>query len=198
MGIDPVTHKPKNDTLISSDGQNKNTANLSHMAQWESARLEAEARLARQSKIRQTIPQTGPVQKPTGPAQCLDVWNGSVWSNASGDLQSPTSTISSAAGIGGGSDGGMMKEEGEEDQWKEMEYPVQIQSAWQPDPIENFTDLLLSNSSDGGETGGTAGGSGGDYWNNILNLVDVSQSDSPMFWAMDFVRELVIYYGKGN
>ncbi|GAB2287776.1 hypothetical protein Dimus_022136 [Dionaea muscipula] len=53
MGIDPVTHKPKNDALLSpADGQTKNAANLSHMAQWESARLEAEARLARQSKLR--------------------------------------------------------------------------------------------------------------------------------------------------
>ncbi|KAL1338133.1 hypothetical protein HN51_032811 [Arachis hypogaea] len=52
MGIDPVTHKPKNDTLLSSDGQSKTAANLSHMAQWESARLEAEARLVRESKLR--------------------------------------------------------------------------------------------------------------------------------------------------
>ncbi|KAL2335496.1 hypothetical protein Fmac_016709 [Flemingia macrophylla] len=52
MGIDPVTHKPKNDALLSSDGQSKTAANLSHMAQWESARLEAEARLVRESRIR--------------------------------------------------------------------------------------------------------------------------------------------------
>lgn len=52
MGIDPITHKPKNDALSSNDSKSKNAANLSHMAQWESARLEAEARLARQSKLR--------------------------------------------------------------------------------------------------------------------------------------------------
>ncbi|KAI9124713.1 hypothetical protein K1719_004635 [Acacia pycnantha] len=53
MGIDPVTHKPKNDALVprSDGGQSKTAANLSHMAQWESARLEAEARLARESKL---------------------------------------------------------------------------------------------------------------------------------------------------
>ncbi|KAL1211336.1 Transcription factor [Cardamine amara subsp. amara] len=51
MGIDPVTHKHKNETLSSSTGQSKNAATLSHMAQWESARLEAEARLARESKL---------------------------------------------------------------------------------------------------------------------------------------------------
>ncbi|CAK9140054.1 unnamed protein product [Ilex paraguariensis] len=49
MGIDPVTHKPKTTALGSS--QAKDAANLSHMTQWESARLEAEARLGRNSKL---------------------------------------------------------------------------------------------------------------------------------------------------
>ncbi|XP_022993616.1 transcription factor MYB106-like [Cucurbita maxima] len=52
MGIDPVTHKPKNDALLTGDGQSKSVANLSHIAQWESARLEAEARLVRESRLR--------------------------------------------------------------------------------------------------------------------------------------------------
>lgn len=51
MGIDPVTHKPKIDALGSGTGNPKDAANLSHMAQWESARLEAEARLVRESKL---------------------------------------------------------------------------------------------------------------------------------------------------
>ncbi|KAG9451367.1 hypothetical protein H6P81_011332 [Aristolochia fimbriata] len=54
MGIDPVTHKPKTDalgTLVDGHAA-KTAANLSHMAQWESARLEAEARLVRESKLR--------------------------------------------------------------------------------------------------------------------------------------------------
>lgn len=51
MGIDPVTHKPKHhDAYGSGSGHAKDAANLSHMAQWESARLEAEARLVRESK----------------------------------------------------------------------------------------------------------------------------------------------------
>ncbi|KAL6969574.1 hypothetical protein U1Q18_029285 [Sarracenia purpurea var. burkii] len=49
MGIDPVTHKPKSEAL--GLGQMKDAANLRHMAQWESARLEAEARLVRESKL---------------------------------------------------------------------------------------------------------------------------------------------------
>lgn len=52
MGIDPTTHKPKTDALGGSGGcQSKDAANLSHMAQWESARLEAEARLVRESRL---------------------------------------------------------------------------------------------------------------------------------------------------
>ncbi|KAK6133657.1 hypothetical protein DH2020_032567 [Rehmannia glutinosa] len=39
MGIDPMTHKPKNHAL--GCDQAKDFANLWHMAQWESARLEA-------------------------------------------------------------------------------------------------------------------------------------------------------------
>ncbi|KAG8384678.1 hypothetical protein BUALT_Bualt04G0143000 [Buddleja alternifolia] len=165
MGIDPVTHKPKNDTLLSSDGHSKNVANLSHMAQWESARLEAEARLVRQSKLRSgsaTSFQTqsskftsasSPIQKPVGPTRCLDVlkaWSGGVWGKTSdaagtsggvsvmgsgGELESPTSTLSSAAGVGGDNssaafvefagnssascDDGIMKEENEAE-WKNL------------------------------------------------------------------------------
>lgn len=63
--------------------------------------------------------------------------------------------------------------------------------------VEKFTDLLLSNTSsgdqrfsdDGGESdnGSGSGGSGDyyednkNYWNSILNLVNSSPSDSPMF-----------------
>ncbi|CAA3028043.1 transcription factor MYB16-like [Olea europaea subsp. europaea] len=111
MGIDPMTHKPKNDTLTSSDGQSKNSANLSHMAQWESARLEAEARLARQSKLRSnsfTNPlnssefsssTSSQMNKPVGLAQCLDIlkaWNGGdgAMVGLGCELESPTSTLS--------------------------------------------------------------------------------------------------------
>lgn len=104
MGIDPVTHKPKNDTILSThEGHLKNTANLSHMAQWESARLEAEARLVRQSKLR-----SDSAPPPNNPMPlCLDIlkpWNG-VWTtninpcNDTGGTtthhdHSPTSTVS--------------------------------------------------------------------------------------------------------
>ncbi|XP_075515063.1 transcription factor MYB16-like isoform X2 [Primulina tabacum] len=106
MGIDPVTHKTKNDAWLCSDGQSKNAANLSHMAQWESARLEAETRLARQSKLRsgtgiisfqarnsEFASTTSQNHNPVGTLECLDVLKGR-------DLESPTSTLSSSAGTG--------------------------------------------------------------------------------------------------
>ncbi|KAF6148168.1 hypothetical protein GIB67_011943 [Kingdonia uniflora] len=141
MGIDPLTHKPKNDTLSLGSGQSNSGANLSHMAQWESARLEAEARLVRESKMRANslhyqhgLPGTGlssgsSLTTTTEPI-CLDVlkaWQG-AWSKSmksSGqDLESPTSTLSflsdnsllipnSMATIDCG--GLIVKEEGEED-----------------------------------------------------------------------------------
>ncbi|KAI3452281.1 hypothetical protein Pfo_008946 [Paulownia fortunei] len=268
MGIDPVTHKPKNDAMLSSDGESKNAANLSHMAQWESARLEAEARLVRQSKLRsgssssfqtqssEFASTSSQLHNPAGQSRCLDVlkaWNGGVWTKTSeaaaasggvsmagigGELESPTSTLSSAAGIvesstafvefvgnsSGSCDGGIMKGESEED-WKHLAeyrdgignsipFPSELHetsfpSAWASESmrgnsehvpcgnfVEKFTDLLLSTSSgdrrfsvDGGESdNGSGTGGGGDYyednknyWNSILNLVNSSPSDSPIF-----------------
>lgn len=132
MGIDPVTHKPKNDPLLSpaaaaaADGGAASThcakaaATLSHMAQWETARLEAEARLARQSKLRSSNLNNKPPPPPSLDShppllpRCLDVlnaWQGPVTGGAGGELESPTSTVSysenaaaavqAVAGVGG-------------------------------------------------------------------------------------------------
>ncbi|KAL4577273.1 hypothetical protein LXL04_013378 [Taraxacum kok-saghyz] len=96
MGIDPVSHKPKNDTLLSTDGHFKSTANLSHMAQWESARLEAEARLVKQTKVRSMNSTYGPpssryldVHKTWSTGINLDNGNGIV-----NDSESSSSTLS--------------------------------------------------------------------------------------------------------
>ncbi|KAL8124605.1 transcription factor MYB106-like [Apium graveolens] len=113
MGIDPVTHKPKNDTILSTnDGHLKNTANLSHMAQWESARLEAEARLVRQSKLRSnsaprgspefSAPPNTAVNKPMAPPPlCLDIlkaWNGAWTTN----IMPCNETGGTTSGVGNG------------------------------------------------------------------------------------------------
>ncbi|XP_047079785.1 transcription factor MYB106-like [Lolium rigidum] len=76
MGIDPVTHKPRADadTTAGSGARSRVAAHLSHTAQWESARLEAEARLARDAKLRALA------SPPPPPASSV--------------LDSPTSTLS--------------------------------------------------------------------------------------------------------
>ena len=118
MGIDPVTHKPKTDALGSGSGNPKDVANLSHMAQWESARLEAEARLVRESKLvtnnnTQALPhhhQLGPanttpahhfINKAGGgavaPPPCLDVlkaWQG-AWTKSSNNNNRECNTLAS-------------------------------------------------------------------------------------------------------
>ncbi|KAG8366373.1 hypothetical protein BUALT_Bualt17G0073000 [Buddleja alternifolia] len=104
MGIDPMTHKPKNHALGS--GQPKDIANLSHMAQWESARLEAEARIVRESKSKlvsnpyhttQLLSKATIMTQPPLPSlpppwpPCLDilkVWQG-AWTNPRKDINTP-------------------------------------------------------------------------------------------------------------
>ncbi|CAL9196839.1 unnamed protein product [Musa hybrid cultivar] len=113
MGIDPCTHKAKIDTLSSANGHPKKVANLSHMAQWESARLEAEARLARESKLRAAsnftiLPQqqqmgtssssSSTTPLPPGPVNpWLEAWSAKPATQGERiDLESPTSTLSLA------------------------------------------------------------------------------------------------------
>ncbi|XP_039023738.1 transcription factor MYB106-like [Hibiscus syriacus] len=80
MGIDPMTHKPRIDAL-SSSGHECHNSNLNHMAQWERARLEAEAREAgRYSSNKQALlriqpkihPGTDPLSLKPRP-KCIDV-----------------------------------------------------------------------------------------------------------------------------
>nr|AYE54695.1 MIXTA1 [Torenia fournieri] len=220
MGIDPVTHKPKNDALPSGDGNcNKSAANLSHMAQWESARLEAEARLVRQSKLRsassiqaQTNQEftstSNPAQRQVGPTRCLDVLK--AWSNngaAAGGMESPTSTLSSAANVGSsnftdhlvnnsGNSSDLTRDEN-----NKSTIPLTSSSSFLSSSsslhdenasfMEKFTDLLLSveQNHHGEDESGRAVidgcfEDGKNYWDSILHLVnDSSPSDhhSPEF-----------------
>ncbi|XVF54336.1 hypothetical protein PTKIN_Ptkin05aG0173200 [Pterospermum kingtungense] len=72
IGVDPATHKPVAvvAALASPNGADlKKVTNLIHTAQWENARLEAEARLVRESsKLRQNDHQPG---LPAGPLPTL-------------------------------------------------------------------------------------------------------------------------------
>ena len=99
MGIDPVTHKATNGALIGTEDVKsaKAAASLSHMAQWESARLEAEGRLARESKMHTAvpIPTSIPVQPTNLPDSTASLCLGMLqaWQGAKLDLESPTSTL---------------------------------------------------------------------------------------------------------
>ncbi|KAL8518722.1 hypothetical protein ACS0TY_009897 [Phlomoides rotata] len=95
MGIDPTTHKPKNNQAGSA--QSKHAAAVNHMAQWETARLEAEARLARESKL-QLLHRATAAPPPPRFLDVLKVWQATVplssfFNSAAGALESPTSTL---------------------------------------------------------------------------------------------------------
>ncbi|KAM1053100.1 hypothetical protein TB2_000587 [Malus domestica] len=55
MGIDPQTHEPLSSNCLSNNASA--SAATRHMAQWESARLEAEARLSRDSSLFSRVPE---------------------------------------------------------------------------------------------------------------------------------------------
>ncbi|KAM1682044.1 hypothetical protein ACFX2K_039508 [Malus domestica] len=86
IGFDPVTHKPKAAILGSANGDPKNWSNLSHIAQWESARLQAEARFVKESKLRMLESAPAPSLSdehyqfaPPLVPQCLDILRASAW-----------------------------------------------------------------------------------------------------------------------
>ncbi|KAJ4872212.1 myb domain protein 106 [Raphanus sativus] len=196
MGIDPVTHKHKNETLLSSTGQsNKNLATLSHMAQWESARLEAEARLARESKLLHL--QHYQNKKAAAPSLCLTHKASTNWTKPNegmGDhqlLESPTSTVTFSEnlppmimhlGIPTGNRNSRVAVSSEHDDWmRQINCPEEGIE-------EGFTSLLLSDSVDRSLSAGKNAvevneseysyyEDNKNYWNTILNLVDSSPSD---------------------
>ncbi|CAA3021124.1 transcription factor MYB106-like [Olea europaea var. sylvestris] len=108
MGIDPVTHKLKTHELCTK--QSKYTAYISHMAQWESARLEAEVRSIRESKLvsnayhsqlqllhKVTVPPPLAPPQPPRPPMCLDipkVWQGE-WAKPAKDMNTIFNGVSS-------------------------------------------------------------------------------------------------------
>ncbi|KAL4369362.1 hypothetical protein GQ457_05G017640 [Hibiscus cannabinus] len=239
MGIDPITHKPKNDALLSTnDAQSKNAANLSHMAQWESARLEAEARLVRESKIRSHFIQH---QQSNPPGFALESPTSTltVSENAHPIITrigvSPMPMIELVGTTSGSCETtGIVKEEGDQE-WKELgssnnladyeeglgtslssftsslhDMTISMEGGWTPESLrpsninvnagsimeEGYTNLLLNDSiepslSDSGKdsdenSGGSRNGSdyyedNKNYWDSILDLVNSSPSDPPMF-----------------
>ncbi|KAF5939113.1 hypothetical protein HYC85_023372 [Camellia sinensis] len=197
MGIDPVTHKPKSDSL--NPGQVKVAATLSHIAQWESVRLEAEARestLLRSfsSSSAQLILNKAnalpPLPSPPLPLQplCLDVLTAckGAWlttllkengSTITGTLEAPTSTLNFSdkklliPNLGKSNNNiGEVKES--------MDNTVLV-----PNFMEGLTDLFIENSHDHLDHDLNDFEENNNYWNNILNLVNSTSPsiDSPVF-----------------
>nr|APR73323.1 AaMIXTA-like2 [Artemisia annua] len=169
MGIDPVSHKPKNDTLLSNDSRLKGTTNLSHMAQWESARLEAEARLVKQSKIHSMNPLSNKLNSDV----CLMKSSASIFStNKFYEL-----VVGESKSLRSCGNAEIVREESKEvreykneenviGEFNDVAIPVAIDNTWTTQPLqlsnngddqhvpnnnflEHFTDLLLCTSSFG-------------------------------------------------
>ncbi|CAN7068057.1 hypothetical protein IGI04_041401 [Brassica rapa subsp. trilocularis] len=204
MGIDPVTHKPKNETPL---GLSKNAATLSHMAQWESARLEAEARLARESKLLHYQTKASTHHHHHGFTHKTLLTNWTTKTNQDQQqLESPTSTVSfsdmkePSTGLSakmeftGSSTGQTLMKEHEND-W--ISSTIFEATQMEEGVEEGFTGLLLGgdtlgrsfsadkNERDGENSGGECNNYFEDnknYLDSIFNFVDPSPSDSqPMF-----------------
>ncbi|KAG6666812.1 transcription factor MYB17-like [Carya illinoinensis] len=100
MGLDPQTHEPLNSCSTAIKAPASPTTR--HMAQWESARLEAEARLSRESSLFNPNPVGG-----TDSDYFLRIWNSEVGESfrkfSMGDktlCQSPVSQASSSTKCG--------------------------------------------------------------------------------------------------
>ncbi|KAL0363930.1 UNVERIFIED_CONTAM: Transcription factor [Sesamum angustifolium] len=197
MGLDPITHKPKNHAL--GCGQPKDIANLSHMAQWESARLEAEARIVRESKLvsnvyRSTVAPPTPRPSSVAPPPpsrppCLDVlkvWQG-AWGTPRKDvtttnfngfstsntaLTSPTSILKFSDNMATTSKDGVTHEHS-------FASDI-INYVESPGFLEGFTDLPPGSATAPVDNGVSEEENKISYWSNILTAVD-SPMDSPVF-----------------
>ncbi|XP_047069856.1 transcription factor MYB16-like [Lolium rigidum] len=201
MGIDPVTHKPRSDAPGGDGGgaeagaqHAKAAAHLSHTAQWESARLEAEARLAREAKLRALA--AASASNSSTSAQYLP-------HPAAHGLDSPTSTLSFADG--GAALASVLEAHGAAAVRAAMQQPMQAYEEackdqshhWSNDvdaadagfAAAGFTGLLLDVSLNHNTTrqAGSIDAEAEDakaheteeeknYWNSILNLVNSSTS----------------------
>ncbi|KAE8673218.1 hypothetical protein F3Y22_tig00111799pilonHSYRG00007 [Hibiscus syriacus] len=182
-----MTHKPRVEASTTPSGSIKNGSNLSHTTQWESVRLEAEARLVRDSK--QVIPNPNSIHihpknkhltlDPNRLSQprCLDVlqaWQGVV----AGMLAFPSQGLGfSAIGhtVTSYADGEMgfdaLKCVDESNQLHEIEETISDIDAWFEDSfkVENYEN---------------AGGSALDVpmvWDSVHDLVNSLSSDISVF-----------------
>lgn len=162
MGLDPVTHRTKKKDFGKGD-DGKNAANINHMAQWENARLQAEARLLRDSKLRSiaTPSSSSPPSSSFSTSSLFPAWQ----SRAGINLDSATSTLSpfSENNYHSGSS---------EEVLMELNYlkANPIQKA----PVKAVRVEFQSDCAD--EDDGNGNGKGGaedkTFWNSILSMVN--------------------------
>ncbi|KAJ9190208.1 hypothetical protein P3X46_001434 [Hevea brasiliensis] len=205
MGIDPTTHKPRADAFGYGGTYSKDAANLRHIAQWESTRLQAEARLVRESQ--QLIMPSNDSLKAR--PKCLDVLK--AWElivsgmfSVDGDCKFSGFDDNSAAKILNGDRRGELPLQGGNN---EEEYSNQIQQVEERLGIsykavhETSTYCSSDNNAWIMESFGAAenimegfrdglgfdrdsvlmAGDSRNCWNSLLNLVDASTSGSLLF-----------------
>lgn len=177
MGIDPSAHKPKSNPA------------LTHMAQWEAARLEAEARLACSSNSLAKLYSRPPLHSPQlAVLPCLDVlkvWKANNASTAANET-SPTSTLNfstkhhNTVPTTGGSmiaSSIISVDDRTENSWlihhayDNLGCPVDNSDCHPMDSID-FTNVTEGYSLNGFNDGGN-------YWTEFLNLVGSSPLESP-------------------
>ncbi|CAN6273209.1 unnamed protein product [Urochloa humidicola] len=203
MGIDPVTHKPRADAPAASSGaaRFRAAAHLSHTAQWESARLEAEARLAREAKLRALASSSSPPPPAPAPPPA-----------AASGLESPTSTLSfseSALFAAGAAASDLTpRSYGEVAAFGEQHYRFADGAAAAAAP-GFLAGVLLDCSAAGAEaeqrfaaavsTAAEAGVGEEEeedkgYWSSILNMVNSSMSSSASSLTSDAVTDPAMMY----
>ncbi|XP_050234368.1 transcription factor MYB106-like [Mercurialis annua] len=181
MGIDPITHKPKTETFSS-----KITA---HLAQWESTRLQAEARLVRESSNQLVSNNTNHNNNLIKPrSKCLDILK--AWQQIVSDVfeSSPTSSLP-PIDVHDRSFTGVLEAANTEN-YKDESTPMELHeinnNAWF---VDNFraADIIMEECSDGfaydSENSksvmvGEMVEEKRDYWNGLLNFFDVSSQGS--------------------
>ncbi|KAJ1271354.1 hypothetical protein BS78_06G122500 [Paspalum vaginatum] len=209
MGIDPVTHKPRSDALGGGGGGGgaagaqqhaKAAAHLSHTAQWESARLEAEARLAREARLRALAASASSAVAAPPPPHPHVPGPGPGPAAAHG-LDSPTSTLtfSESAALASvlAARVAMQPMQAYEEACKEQQQPqwgdhVQVDAADAGFAAAGFTGLLLDGTlsqqvmrpatvtrddhAAEADPGLQETDDEKNYWDSILNLVNASSS----------------------
>ncbi|TYJ00443.1 hypothetical protein E1A91_A13G086300v1 [Gossypium mustelinum] len=149
MGIDPVTQKPKTNALGSATGNPKDAATLSHMAQWESARLEAEARLSPTSTLN-FVENTNTLANGLINENSMELHEMGAWFRQDSSYRAVENmNMEDYSDM-------MVWESGDHQQWSSMAAPA-----------ENLNETSYGNSS----SSSSSLEENRNYWNNILNLV---------------------------